>query len=183
VVKLQHKLIIHMCLINIAGAYRRLSRVPVTSHPFANKRMASFKRLVRFIPKSDTRSILIGEPLDPERDIGLATRKGEEVKITVFSGYSALDAGSPTNRIEVVDRILSPISQSEIGTIRGIGLNVSWLIYESRTISECNVVFETCRRDKNAFANCSNLIHVSKKLIRMSLPVEQSVQETGDSSQ
>lgn len=110
---------------NVAGNFQWLSHFPVTYRH--NRRMSSFKRLVRFIPRNDSKSILIGEPIDPERDIGLATRKGEEVKVIVFSGSSALNAGSPTDRIEVVDKILSPISREEIGTIRGIGLNVSLL--------------------------------------------------------
>ena len=87
--------------------------------------MTNFTRLVRFVPRSDGTKILIGEPVDAERDIGLATRKGEEVSVKVFSGSSALDPGSLTDRIEQVERLLSPISQKEIGTIRCIGLNVS----------------------------------------------------------
>jgi hypothetical protein len=87
--------------------------------------MSSFARLVRFVPRSNHNQILIGEPVDAERDIGLATRKGEEVRARVFTGSSAINPGSPTDRIEQVERLLSPISQEEIGTIRCIGLNVS----------------------------------------------------------
>jgi hypothetical protein len=87
--------------------------------------MTNFTRLVRFVPRSDRNKILIGEPVDAERDIGLATRKGEEVNARVFSGSSALDPGSLTDQVEQVERLLSPISQQEIGTIRCIGLNVS----------------------------------------------------------
>ena len=87
--------------------------------------MSNYSRLVRFVPRSDHKAILIGEPIDAERDIGLATRKNEEVNVKVFSGSSALNPGSLTDRVEQIERLLSPISQEEIGTIRCIGLNVS----------------------------------------------------------
>jgi len=80
--------------------------------------------LVRFVPKEDSTAVLIGQPVDSEVDVGAAVRKGEEVKVTVFSGSSVLDAGSPTDRVEVIDLILSPLTIGEVGTIRCIGLNV-----------------------------------------------------------
>ena len=84
----------------------------------------SFERLIRFVPSSNTSTILIGEPVGTE-DVGVASRKGQEVKARVFSGSSALDPGSLTDKVEKVERILSPLSQGEAGTIRCIGLNVS----------------------------------------------------------
>jgi len=57
-------------------------------------------------------------------DVGLAAYKGEVVKVTVFSGASIPDPGSPTGSIEVLDRLLSPLSFEEVGSIRCIGLNV-----------------------------------------------------------
>lgn len=80
---------------------------------------------MRFIPKSDSSSILIGEPSQEDLDVGLATRDGQDVSVNVFSGQSVLSPGSRTERTETVDRILSPLSQDEVGTIRCIGLNVS----------------------------------------------------------
>jgi 2-keto-4-pentenoate hydratase/2-oxohepta-3-ene-1,7-dioic acid hydratase in catechol pathway len=56
-------------------------------------------------------------------DVGVATRKGEDVKVRVYSGTSVLTAGSATDRIETIGRLLSPLSQQEVGTIRCIGLN------------------------------------------------------------
>ncbi|KAH7234600.1 hypothetical protein B0J15DRAFT_454625 [Fusarium solani] len=83
----------------------------------------AFKRLVRFVPKSDPYSILIGEPSQEDLDIGLATRDGKDVAVNVFSGQSVLSLGSRTDRTESVERILSPLAQQEVGAIRCIGLN------------------------------------------------------------
>lgn len=79
---------------------------------------------MRFVPRSDDAIVLIGEPVDKEIDVGLATRKGQDVKVKVFSGTSILNAGEATDRIEVVSRLLSPLAVNEIGAIRCIGLNV-----------------------------------------------------------
>lgn len=81
--------------------------------------------LVRFIPRSNNTEILIGEPADDHVDVGAALRRGEEIRVNVFSGSSVLAAGAKTSAVEVIDRILSPLAQTEVGTIRCIGLNVS----------------------------------------------------------
>jgi 2-keto-4-pentenoate hydratase/2-oxohepta-3-ene-1,7-dioic acid hydratase in catechol pathway len=80
--------------------------------------------LVRFVPKGDSDSVLIGQPVDSSIDVGAAVHKGDEVKVKVFSGSSALSPGSLTDRVETIDRILSPLAENEIGgSIRCIGLN------------------------------------------------------------
>src|ERR1700678_3177659 len=83
----------------------------------------TFRRLVRFVPKSDSLKICLGEPADEKLDIGLATRKGEEVAIQVWSGSSVLAPGKSTGETAIVDKILSPLAKHEVGTIRCIGLN------------------------------------------------------------
>jgi 2-keto-4-pentenoate hydratase/2-oxohepta-3-ene-1,7-dioic acid hydratase in catechol pathway len=83
----------------------------------------TFRRLVRFVPKSDSSKILLGQPADEKLDIGLATRKGEEVAIQVWSGSSVLAPGKSTGETAIVDKILSPLAKHEVGTIRCIGLN------------------------------------------------------------
>ncbi|KAI5209456.1 hypothetical protein E4T39_00913 [Aureobasidium subglaciale] len=83
----------------------------------------SFSRLVRFVPASDSKAILIGEPVDSELDVGLAIRKGKDVEVKVFSGKSALSPGSLSDKTEKIAKLLSPLSQAEVGTIRCIGLN------------------------------------------------------------
>lgn len=76
------------------------------------------------MPKGDSSAVLLGEPVDSSVDVGLALRKGEEVKVKVYSGKSVLDPGSPTDKVETVDRVLSPLAEEEIGgSIRCIGLN------------------------------------------------------------
>jgi len=86
---------------------------------------ASWSRLVRFHPKSAPSTILVGEPVDREQDVGLASYKGETIKVNVFSGNTILEAGQATGTEEVVDKLLSPLGKHEVGTIRCIGLNVS----------------------------------------------------------
>lgn len=82
--------------------------------------------LVRFVPKGDDSKVLIGEPIDSQVDVGAAVRKGEDVEVNVYSGTSVLDAGSPTGNKAIIGRILSPVTAQEAGTIRCIGLNVSF---------------------------------------------------------
>ncbi|KAJ4172987.1 hypothetical protein NW754_003193 [Fusarium falciforme] len=82
-----------------------------------------FKRLVRFVPRSDTSSILIGQPVSEDVDVGLALFNGDEVAIEVFSGNSILNPGEKTGAKEIIERVLSPLTASEVGTVRCIGLN------------------------------------------------------------
>ncbi|KAI1104106.1 hypothetical protein F4804DRAFT_352475 [Jackrogersella minutella] len=83
----------------------------------------AFERLVRFIPRREAAQPLIGQPVDGNIDVGKAVYAGEAVEVRVFSGASVLNPGSPTDKIEVISRILSPVSAEEVGTIRCIGLN------------------------------------------------------------
>lgn len=83
---------------------------------------------MRFIPKSNSSRILIGQPTDENVDVGTALRKGADVAVSVLSGSSVLSPGSDTGSTETIDRVLSPLAQDEVGTIRCIGLNVSFLI-------------------------------------------------------
>lgn len=84
----------------------------------------SFGRLVRFVPASDPKAVLLGEPVDSEVDVGLALHDGKTVEAKVFSGTSALSPGSLTDKVEKIERLLAPFTQQEVGTIRCIGLNV-----------------------------------------------------------
>ncbi|CAH0055556.1 unnamed protein product [Clonostachys solani] len=82
-----------------------------------------FNRLVRFVPRSDTAKILIGQPVSQHIDVGLALSQGADVQAEVFSGNSVLAPGEATGKIEAISRVLSPLASSEVGTIRCIGLN------------------------------------------------------------
>ncbi|RDW93790.1 fumarylacetoacetate hydrolase family protein [Aspergillus mulundensis] len=88
-----------------------------------SKLASTFSRLVRFHPKSNPSSILIGEPVNPTLDVGLAVLSGTDVPVTLFSGSSILSPGSKTDKTESILRLLSPLSKHEVGTIRCIGLN------------------------------------------------------------
>lgn len=81
---------------------------------------------MRFVPKSNPAKVLIGEPVDPQLDVGLALYQGKDVAVHPFSGTSVLSPGQVTDATETILRILSPLAQSEVGTIRCIGLNVSF---------------------------------------------------------
>jgi hypothetical protein len=78
---------------------------------------------VRFIPKSSN-EVLIGQPTDPEIDVGAAVIEGKDVGVDVYSGSSVLDPGSSTGTTKEIGKLLSPLAESEVGTIRCIGLNV-----------------------------------------------------------
>ncbi|KAI2469904.1 hypothetical protein F4781DRAFT_442288 [Annulohypoxylon bovei var. microspora] len=83
----------------------------------------AFERLVRFIPRRQVARPLIGQPVDRLVDVGKAVYEGKAVEVRTFSGTSVLNPGSPTDQIETIGRILSPLSAEEVGTIRCIGLN------------------------------------------------------------
>ncbi|EWG55842.1 hypothetical protein FVEG_13784 [Fusarium verticillioides 7600] len=85
--------------------------------------MSSWKRLARFVPKGYPSRVIIGEPENHKVDIGLALYKGETVKARVFNGNSVLEPGAPSGEVVEIDRVLSPLTQAEVGTIRCIGLN------------------------------------------------------------
>jgi hypothetical protein len=85
--------------------------------------------LVRFIPKSQSSVISIGQPVDEDVDVGAALRAGKEVFVFFFTGNSVLDPGQRTDQKISVDRILSPLAQEEVGTIRCIGLNVRMIFH------------------------------------------------------
>lgn len=76
------------------------------------------------MPKSGSSKVLIGEPDPACVDIGLALRQGKDVCVFVWSGSSVLNPGVKTETREIIQRVLSPVSMNEIGTIRCIGLNV-----------------------------------------------------------
>ncbi|KAG9240842.1 hypothetical protein BJ878DRAFT_570690 [Calycina marina] len=84
---------------------------------------SKFNRLIRFVPQSNPESILIGEPIVKDQDVGLATYENKLVEALVFSGKSVLEPGTATDKVEAVKKLLSPLEVGEVGTIRCIGLN------------------------------------------------------------
>ncbi|GAA6025403.1 hypothetical protein JCM11491_005609 [Sporobolomyces phaffii] len=103
--------------------------------------MATWSRLVRFVSGSDP-TPLIGEPLDSQQDVGLAAFRGEQVQVNVFGGKSILNPGEKTGQTALVAKLLSPLAEEEVGTIRCIGLNYRKHAEEcSLPIPETPVVF------------------------------------------
>ncbi|KAG9245628.1 fumarylacetoacetate hydrolase family protein [Calycina marina] len=87
---------------------------------------AAFNRttgLVHFVIEPKNSSILIGEPVDAKIDFGTALRDGKDFQVSVFSGKPAFSPGSKTDQIEIITKLLSPISVEETSTIRCVGLD------------------------------------------------------------
>ncbi|KAL8276795.1 hypothetical protein RQP46_010800 [Phenoliferia psychrophenolica] len=84
--------------------------------------LASWSRLLRF--KDASGRTLLGEPVDSEVDVGLASFAGTPIKVNVYSGTSIIDLeAQPTGEVVEVATILCPLTESEVGSIRCIGLN------------------------------------------------------------
>jgi len=97
------------------------------------------------VPKGENGSkVLLGEPEDRSVDVGAAVRKGEDVRVKVFSGTSVLSPGSPTDKVAIIGRILSPVTVQEAGTIRCIGLNVSITFARRSLIFEMREIRSVC---------------------------------------
>lgn len=126
---------------------------------------ANWSRLIRFNPKSAPSTVLIGEPVDPKLDVGLASYESEEIKVNVYSGNTVLDAGQQTGKEEVVERVLSPLGRNEVGTIRCIGLNVS----PASTRHWLTSVPHPCSRNGYGKSRCPQRIHEALKLTRRSI--------------
>ncbi|KAK4048446.1 hypothetical protein OIV83_004792 [Microbotryomycetes sp. JL201] len=87
--------------------------------------MSTWTRLVRYNAKSDPSGPAhVGEPVDEQLDVGRAIYYHDEpIKVKRFSGSSILNAGQPTGEVDEVDKVLSPLAEAEVGSIRCIGLN------------------------------------------------------------
>ncbi|KAJ5551360.1 hypothetical protein N7535_000689 [Penicillium sp. DV-2018c] len=81
-----------------------------------------WKRWVRF--KGIDGNIYGGEPVDADIDVGEAIAQNVKVAVKVMTSTSAMDYdASFTGEIKVIDKLLSPVSQTEAGTVRCVGLN------------------------------------------------------------
>ncbi|KAG8156280.1 hypothetical protein KVR01_013859 [Diaporthe batatas] len=82
-----------------------------------------WSRLVRFIAEDDRKEYL-GEPVDPDIDVGAALASSSAVRVRVFTCTSALDTSAETiSKVLKIHKVLPPLTRNEIGTIRCIGLN------------------------------------------------------------
>ena len=101
---------------------------------------------MRFVPKSNPSKVLIGEPVDAQLDVGLALYQGKDVAVRPFSGSSVLNPGQMTDATETIARVLSPLAQSEVGSIRCIGLNVSNSVGSQKPLLTTDSMFRMPRR-------------------------------------
>ena len=69
-----------------------------------------FKRLIRFIPQSSPHRILLGQPVDPTLDIGLAAYHNKPISVDIFSGSTILSPGHSTGTTDIVKTLLSPLT-------------------------------------------------------------------------
>nr|XP_031859244.1 uncharacterized protein CI109_005272 [Kwoniella shandongensis]KAA5526316.1 hypothetical protein CI109_005272 [Kwoniella shandongensis] len=80
-------------------------------------------RLIRFIANEDGKEYL-GEPVDPDMDIGLAYHDSTPILAHILDTLKPWDPHARrTGAIFTVKILLSPISSSQVGTIRATGLS------------------------------------------------------------
>ncbi|KAF4302597.1 fumarylacetoacetate hydrolase [Botryosphaeria dothidea] len=83
----------------------------------------TWDRLVRFIAAEDGKEY-IGEPTDPDLDVGAALASSHPVTVRIFATTTALSAtAQPTTLTRTIRTLLPPLTPREVGTIRCIGLN------------------------------------------------------------
>ncbi|KAF8735973.1 hypothetical protein AX14_001118 [Amanita brunnescens Koide BX004] len=86
--------------------------------------MTRWTRLIRFVA-AETSRVHIGQPVDPNVDVGLAAYQGKVIKAHEIIG-SALDpVAQVSNNVLTVKTLLSPLSAREVGIVRCLGLNYS----------------------------------------------------------
>lgn len=57
-------------------------------------------------------------------EVGQAIENGIEIPVKIVAGNSALDYDAPfTSEVQIIEELLSPVSQVEAGTVRCVGLN------------------------------------------------------------
>ncbi|CAD6565543.1 MAG: hypothetical protein TREMPRED_001519 [Tremellales sp. Tagirdzhanova-0007] len=84
--------------------------------------LPTWSRLIRFLA-SDGHTYL-GEPIDPERDVGLAFAAGEIISAHVIDAIVPWDGkATRTGEVKTVFKLLSPVSAEMCGAIRATGLS------------------------------------------------------------
>jgi len=84
--------------------------------------MGTWKRAVRFI--ADNGKEYYGEPEDEHVDIGLAISSGQHPRARLLNATSVFDETSSfSGEVKTIAKLLSPLTTTEVGTIRCIGLN------------------------------------------------------------
>ncbi|GJJ07226.1 hypothetical protein Clacol_001426 [Clathrus columnatus] len=82
----------------------------------------TWTRLIRFIAV-ETKRIHLGQPVDPNLDVGLAYHKKNTIKAHEIIG-SALDPNAKvTTKVLTVGTLLEPLEREEVKLVRCLGLN------------------------------------------------------------
>ncbi|KAH9006779.1 fumarylacetoacetate hydrolase [Lactarius hatsudake] len=79
-------------------------------------------RLIRFVA-AETSKIHIGQPIDPQLDVGLAVANNKRVLAHEILGSPFDPAAQLTKNILSIKSLLSPLSREQIGLARCLGLN------------------------------------------------------------
>ncbi|BGP19055.1 hypothetical protein JCM10213_009235 [Rhodosporidiobolus nylandii] len=79
-----------------------------------------WKRAIRFVAVEDGQ-VHYGEPVETA-DLGLLHQRGDRITARVLSGSPLSPHTSLTSRVLTVKELLSPLAQSEVTAIRGLGL-------------------------------------------------------------
>ncbi|KAH9179657.1 fumarylacetoacetate hydrolase [Lactarius sanguifluus] len=79
-------------------------------------------RLIRFVA-AETSKIHIGQPIDPQLDVGLAVANNKRVLAHEILGSPFDPAAQLTKNILSVKTLLSPLAREQIGLARCLGLN------------------------------------------------------------
>jgi len=82
----------------------------------------TWTRLIRFVA-AETSEVHIGQPVDPNIDVGLAFQAKRPIRAYEIHG-SALDTSAQvTKKVLTVKELLAPLSRNEVGLVRCLGLN------------------------------------------------------------
>lgn len=82
-----------------------------------------WKRLIRFVA-AETNQVHLGEPVDPNQDVGLAFSQRRPVKAYEILGNATDPGAQVTSLVLTVKELLSPLARHEVGGIvRCLGLN------------------------------------------------------------
>ncbi|KAI0941392.1 hypothetical protein AcV7_002982 [Taiwanofungus camphoratus] len=79
-------------------------------------------RLIRFVA-AETGEVHLGEPVDPQLDVGLAFMQRKPIQAYEIIGSALDSAVQVTKNILTVKELLAPLARHEVGLVRCLGLN------------------------------------------------------------
>ncbi|TDL29628.1 hypothetical protein BD410DRAFT_780097 [Rickenella mellea] len=82
----------------------------------------NWTRLIRFVAE-ETSEVHIGQPVDPNQDVGLAYNRKEPIKAHAIYGTALSPSALVSDKVLTVKELLSPLARDEIRLVRCLGLN------------------------------------------------------------